>query len=167
MKNKKIIFNRKQLIERVKKLKRAGRKVVFTNGCYDLIHVGHVRLLQGARKLGGALVVGLNSDASVTRIKGPKRPLVNQKERAEMLAALSCVDIVTVFNENDPFNIISDIIPDVLVKGGDWKKGTIIGADVVEAAGGKVRNVKYVQGKSTTNLVQKVVDSYGKKADKK
>ncbi len=166
MKNK-IIFNRKKLIEKIKKLKRSGKKVVFTNGCYDLIHVGHIRLLQNAKKLGDALVVGLNSDKSVSRIKGPKRPLINQKERAEMLAALSCVDIVTVFNEDDPFNIIKDILPDVLVKGGDWKKGTIIGADIVEAAGGKVRNVKYIEGKSTTNLVQKVVDSYGRKAGKK
>ena len=156
----KIIFDRKKLVAAVGKLKRAGKKVVFTNGCYDLLHVGHVRFLKAARKLGGALVLALNSDASVRRIKGPKRPVTRENERAEVMSALSSVDIVTIFHEDDPYNIIKDIVPDVLVKGGDWALDKIIGADIVKAAGGKVLNVPYIKGKSTTNVIEKVLKYY-------
>lgn len=159
----KVIFSRKKLIEEVKKIKKSGKKVVFTNGCYDLLHVGHIRLLQSAGKKGDVLIVAINSDASVRRIKGEKRPLINQKERAETLSGLECIDIVTVFNEDDPFNIIKDILPDILVKGGDWPLNKIIGSDIVINNGGKVMNIKYQAGKSTTNLVGKVVSAYGTK----
>ncbi|HPI04055.1 MAG TPA: D-glycero-beta-D-manno-heptose 1-phosphate adenylyltransferase [Candidatus Goldiibacteriota bacterium] len=155
-----VIMNREKLKKAVNSLKKAGKKVVFTNGCYDLLHVGHIRLLQSARKKGDKLIVAINSDASVRRIKGDKRPLVNQKERAETLAALECIDIVTVFNEDDPFNIIKDIMPDILVKGGDWPLDKIIGSDIVIKNGGKVMNIKYQAGKSTTNLVGRVVKAY-------
>jgi len=155
-----VIMNREKLKKTVNSLKKAGKKVVFTNGCYDLLHVGHIRLLQSARKKGDILIVAINSDASVRRIKGDKRPLVKQSERAETLAALECVDIVTVFNEDDPFNIIKDIMPDILVKGGDWPLDKIIGSDIVIKNGGKVMNIKYQAGKSTTNLVGRVVKAY-------
>ncbi len=156
----KVIFGRKKLIIAVKKLKKQGKKIVFTNGCYDLLHGGHVRFLAAAKKMGDVLVLALNSDASVRRIKGPKRPVTNQDERAEVMSALESVDIVTIFDENDPYNIIKDIVPNVLVKGGDWALDKIIGADIVEAAGGKVRNVPYVKGKSTTNIIAKVMKYY-------
>ncbi len=156
----KIIFDRKKLVSAVKKLKKSGKKVVFTNGCYDLLHVGHVRFLKAARKLGGALVLALNSDASVRRIKGPKRPVTPENERAEVMSALSCVDLITLFHEDDPFNIIKDVVPDVLVKGGDWSLDKIIGADIVKAAGGKVKNVPYIKGKSTTNIIANVIKYY-------
>jgi D-beta-D-heptose 7-phosphate kinase/D-beta-D-heptose 1-phosphate adenosyltransferase len=157
----KIVFNRKKLIEKVKALHKQGKKVVFTNGCYDILHIGHVKLLTRARRLGDVLLVALNSDSSVRRIKGPKRPLVPQRERAEVLAGLECVGIVTVFNEDDPYNIIKDTLPDVLVKGGDWAIDKIIGADIVRQNGGTVRNIKYEKGKSTTNIVKKVIENYG------
>jgi D-beta-D-heptose 7-phosphate kinase/D-beta-D-heptose 1-phosphate adenosyltransferase len=160
MKNTKVIFDRKKLMIAVKKLKKHGKKIVFTNGCYDLLHGGHVRFLTAAKKMGDVLVLALNSDASVKRIKGPKRPVTDQDERAEVMSALESVDIVTIFDENDPYNIIKDIVPDVLVKGGDWALDKIIGADIVEAAGGKVRNVPYVKGKSTTNIIAKVMKYY-------
>jgi D-beta-D-heptose 7-phosphate kinase/D-beta-D-heptose 1-phosphate adenosyltransferase len=156
----KVIFDRKKLIIAVKKLKKHGKKIVFTNGCYDLLHGGHVRFLAAAKNMGDVLVLALNSDASVRRIKGPKRPVTNQDERAEVMSALESVDIVTIFDENDPYNIIKDIVPDVLVKGGDWELDKIIGADIVKAAGGKVRNVPYVKGKSTTNIIAKVMKYY-------
>lgn len=156
----KVIFDRKKLIATVKKLKANGNKIVFTNGCYDLLHGGHVRFLIAAKKMGDILILALNSDASVRKIKGPKRPVTAQTERAEVMSALECVDIVTVFEENDPYNIIKDIVPDVLVKGGDWPLNKIIGADIVIAAGGKVKNVPYVKGKSTTNIIAKVLKYY-------
>jgi rfaE bifunctional protein nucleotidyltransferase chain/domain len=157
----KVIFSRKKLKAAVTRLKKSGRKIVFTNGCYDILHTGHTRLLKKAKAMGDALVVAINSDSSVRKIKGKDRPIVPQNERAEVLAALSSVDIVTIFYEPDPYNIIRDIVPDVLVKGGDWKKGTIIGTDIVEGAGGKVSNIKYIKGHSTTNIIKKVLENYG------
>ncbi|HPD18584.1 MAG TPA: D-glycero-beta-D-manno-heptose 1-phosphate adenylyltransferase, partial [Candidatus Goldiibacteriota bacterium] len=140
----KIILNRKKLINEVKKFKKAGKKIVFTNGCFDIVHAGHVKLLSDAKKMGDILVLGLNSDSSVRRLKGKNRPIVPQNERAEIMSALSSVDIVTVFYEDDPFNVIKDIKPDVLVKGGDWPLDKIIGADVVRSYGGAVKNIKYI-----------------------
>ncbi len=147
----------------LKNLQNQGKKVVFTNGVFDLLHLGHVTYLQKAREQGDLLVVGLNSDASVRRIKGPLKPLLPLAERAEMLLALSCVDYVTFFEEADPFNVVQTLRPNVLVKGGDWAVDKIIGGDLVQGWGGKVMNIPVVEGRSTTNLIQMVVDRYGKK----
>lgn len=132
------------------------KQVVFTNGCFDLLHIGHVRYLQEARKQGDLLVVGLNSDASVKRLKGPQRPIQNESDRAEILAALACVDYVIIFNEDTPLELIKAIMPQVLVKGGDWKPETIVGSDVVLAAGGKVLSLNFVDGRSTTSIINKI-----------
>ena len=143
-------------------LRAAGKKIVFTNGCFDLIHTGHTRYLAIARSFGDILVVAVNSDASVSTIKGEKRPINFQQERAEALAALESVDFVTIFSEPDPYKIISALQPDVLVKGGDWPIEKIIGRDVVEARGGKVVNVPFVEGQSTTGIINKILQKYAK-----
>ncbi len=137
--------------------RRAGRKIVFTNGCFDVLHVGHVRYLKQARSLGDALVVGLNADASVRRLKGPGRPVNGQKERAEVLSALESVDYVTFFSEAAPEKLIRALRPDVLVKGGDWKKKDIVGGDFVESTGGQVRSLPFVKGFSTTGTLKKIL----------
>jgi rfaE bifunctional protein nucleotidyltransferase chain/domain len=157
----KVIIDRKKLIETVTALEKSGKKIVFTNGCYDLLHAGHVRFLKAAKKMGDVLLLALNSDASVRRLKGKNRPITPEAERAELMAGLACVDIVTLFREDDPYKIINDIKPEVLVKGGDWALDKIIGADIVTANGGKVKNIKYLKGKSTTNIIKKVLQSYG------
>lgn len=136
-------------------LKSSGKKIVFTNGCFDLLHVGHVRYLQEARKLGDLLVVGVNSDASVKRLKGPTRPVQTENDRAEILAALGCVDFTVIFTEDTPLELIKNVLPDILVKGGDWKIESIVGADIVMANGGQVMSLQFVDGKSTTSLIQK------------
>jgi D-beta-D-heptose 7-phosphate kinase/D-beta-D-heptose 1-phosphate adenosyltransferase len=141
--------------ERVK-FKTQGKKVVFTNGCFDILHPGHLRYLYAARQLGDYLVIGLNSDQSVKIIKGPERPIVGQSERAEMLAALEFVDRIVIFDEPDPFNIINELVPDVLVKGGDWTEDTTIGSDIVKKAGGYVKIIPFVEGFSTTQIIQRV-----------
>jgi D-beta-D-heptose 7-phosphate kinase/D-beta-D-heptose 1-phosphate adenosyltransferase len=147
----------------LRNLQSQGKKVVFTNGVFDLLHLGHVQYLQKAREQGDLLVVGLNSDASVKRLKGPQKPLLPLAERAEMLLALSCVDYATFFEEDDPLKLVQTLQPDVLVKGGDWALDKIIGADVVRARGGKVLNVPVTEGRSTTNLIGLVVERFGKK----
>lgn len=134
---------------------RAGRKIVFTNGCFDLLHVGHVRYLQEARRLGDLLVVGVNSDASTKRLKGPTRPIQNENDRAEILAALACVDYTVVFEEDTPAELIRRVKPDILVKGGDWKIDRIVGGDFVQSYGGEVMSLQFVDGKSTTKLIEK------------
>jgi rfaE bifunctional protein nucleotidyltransferase chain/domain len=141
-------------------LRAAGKKIVFTNGCFDIIHTGHTRYLATARSLGDVLVVAVNSDASVHRIKGEKRPINPEAERLETLAALESVDFVTLFSEPDPFKIISELQPDILVKGGDWPLEKIIGRDVVEARGGKAVNVPYIEGASTTGIIEKILKIY-------
>ncbi len=134
-----------------------GRRIVFTNGCFDLLHVGHIRYLQAAHDMGDILVVGLNTDASVqTLSKGNGRPIVPQGQRAEVLAALACVDYVVLFEEPDPGQLIADLQPDVLVKGGDWKLEQIVGRESVEARGGIVRTVPLIPDVSTTSLVEKI-----------
>ena len=143
-------------------LRAAGKKIVFTNGCFDLIHTGHTRYLAIARSFGDLLIVAVNSDASVRTIKGEKRPINSQQERAETLAALEAVDFVTIFSEPDPYKVISALQPDVLVKGGDWPIEKIIGGDIVQARGGKVVNVPYVQGASTTGIIEKILQKYTK-----
>ena len=136
------------------------KKIVFTNGCFDILHAGHVRYLAQAKKQGDILVVALNSDNSVKRVKGAKRPIVPLKERTEVIAALDAVDYVTSFNEETPYQVISLLKPDVLVKGGDWKKDQIIGADIVLKNGGKVKSIRYHKGKSTTHLIKRILESY-------
>jgi D-beta-D-heptose 7-phosphate kinase/D-beta-D-heptose 1-phosphate adenosyltransferase len=135
------------------RLRRAGRRVVFTNGVFDLIHVGHVAILEKARRLGDFLIVGVNTDRSVHRLKGPGRPIVPLAERMEMLAALEAVDCVVPFSEPTPARLIAAILPDVLVKGGDYRKDAIVGRDVVEARGGRVVRVRLVAGRSSSDLV--------------
>jgi D-glycero-beta-D-manno-heptose 1-phosphate adenylyltransferase len=151
------------LIEERKRLGRLGRRVVFTNGCFDLIHPGHIRYLQEARRLGDALIVALNSDRSVRELKGEARPILNQNERAEVMAALGCVDYVTIFDESTPRAVITALAPDVLVKGGDWGLDQIVGRDEVEAAGGKVLSLAFVEGCSTTDVIERIVKRFGGK----
>lgn len=149
-------------IER-ERLRQAGKKVVFTNGCFDLLHPGHVRYLQQARALGDALIVALNSDRSVRELKGDKRPILTEAERSEVMAALACVDFVTVFDEPTPREIISALLPDVLVKGGDWGIDAIVGREEVEAASGKVMSLAFVEGCSTTDVIERIAQRYSRK----
>jgi D-beta-D-heptose 7-phosphate kinase/D-beta-D-heptose 1-phosphate adenosyltransferase len=145
------------LKRRVAAWRRAGHRIVFTNGCFDLLHPGHVRYLQTAKRLGDRLVVGINSDGSVRRLgKAPGRPLVPQGARAEVVAALEGVDAVVIFDQPTPLDLIRVVQPDVLVKGGDWTPERIIGADVVRARGGTVRSLRFVPGYSTTTLVKRI-----------
>ncbi len=139
-------------------VRRDGRRVVFTNGCFDLLHIGHTRYLQEARALGDLLIVAINSDASVSALKGPERPLVPEGERAEVLAALACVDYVTIFDAPDPGDVIAAIQPDVLAKGGDWPVERIVGREVVESRGGRVVSIPLVPGASTTGLVRRILE---------
>jgi rfaE bifunctional protein nucleotidyltransferase chain/domain len=136
--------------------RRAGQTIVFTNGVFDLLHPGHVRYLQQARRLGGALIVGVNSDSSARRNKGTGRPVTPEAERAEILSALDCVDIVVIFDEDTPHAIITALQPDVLVKGADWTEDAIVGRDIVEARGGKVARVEIEQGYSTSRIIEKI-----------
>jgi rfaE bifunctional protein nucleotidyltransferase chain/domain len=144
-------------------LQRLGRrkKIVFTNGCFDILHVGHVRYLRKAKKLGDLLVVGLNTDRSVRQIKGEKRPIVPQKERAEILSALECVDYIVFFDEPNPLALIQTLRPQILVKGADWPKDQIIGRQVVERVGGKVVRIPLVPRASTTGVIEKILKIYG------
>ena len=150
------ILERNTLKERVDSLRLEGKVVVFTNGCFDLIHIGHIRLLQKARKRGDCLVVAVNSDRSVRQIKGPDRPKIPEKERAEVLGALGCVDWVTIFDEPDPLVLIKLLKPDVLVKGGDWPEERIVGASEVTEAGGEVLSIPLEPGISTSTLIKRI-----------
>ncbi len=141
------------------KLKKKKKKVVFTNGCFDLLHYGHIQYLKKAKALGDILVVGLNSDSSVKKLKGTGRPLVPEKERAEILSALEFVDYVTIFSEETPANLIRQVKPDILVKGGDYSLDEIVGRDFVQSCGGKVVTIPLVKGKSTTGLIRKIKNS--------
>lgn len=143
-----------------KKMKEENKKVVFTNGCFDILHAGHVDYLSKAKAFGDVLVVGLNSDPSVIKIKGDKRPIINQKERASLLANLKPVDYVIFFDEDTPEKIISKIIPDILVKGADWSIDNIVGRDVVESNGGKVETIKFVSNQSTSKIINTILERY-------
>jgi len=155
------------LARRLAALRRRGKRIVFTNGCFDLIHPGHVRYLRAAKGLGDVLVVALNSDASVRRLKGPTRPLVPQRDRCEVMAALEMVDYVTLFTDDTPYKLIARLQPDVLVKGGDWTPDRIVGADIVRARGGTVRSIRFAPGYSTTRLVEQIAKtSRGKRLRK-
>lgn len=149
----------KSLIEAKKKVaswKAKGERVVFTNGCFDLLHLGHVDYLEKARDLGDRLVVGLNSDDSVARFKGPARPIQDEQSRARVLAALQFVDLLVFFNEDTPLNLISELVPNVLVKGSDYLAENIVGAEVVKKAGGEVKTIDFVPGYSTSRIVEKI-----------
>ena len=145
-----------ELLTAVSHHKKEGKKIVFTNGCYDLIHIGHVRCFKEGKNLGDTLIVALNSDRSVRTLKGPPRPIVPQAERAEIIAALACVDFVTIFDQDDPLEIISAIKPDILVKGGDWALNTIVGRDIVESYGGQVIALPLVPEVSTTRIIETI-----------
>jgi len=150
------VVTQDELILHVAQARRNGRRVVFTNGCFDLLHPGHIRCLEQARALGDLLVVAINTDASVRRVKGAGRPVVPEGERAEVLAALAAVDYVTVFEEDTPQQIIARVVPDVLVKGGDWGPDQIVGRAEVEAAGGRVVSIPLEPGYSTSALLEKI-----------
>jgi D-beta-D-heptose 7-phosphate kinase/D-beta-D-heptose 1-phosphate adenosyltransferase len=158
------IRERKELLGIIKDLKAKGKRIVFTNGCFDLLHIGHVRYLEEARALGDVLVVGVNSDASVRKLKGPKRPILPEEERAEILSGLGCVDYVTLFDEIDPLNLIASLRPDVLVKGGDWTREQIVGREEVEKSGGQVFLIPFVKKASTSNLIETILKRYEKSA---
>jgi rfaE bifunctional protein nucleotidyltransferase chain/domain len=151
-----------EIVQLRARFRELGKKLVFANGCFDILHVGHVRYLNQARSLGDVLVVGINSDRSVREIKGDSRPIVSESERAEVLAALASVDLVFIFDDPTPKRVIDAIVPDVLVKGADWDITEIVGRDTVESAGGVVLNVPLVEGSSTTELIRKVLDRFGK-----
>ena len=140
---------------------RSGKKLVFTNGVFDIMHTGHATYLTSARNLGDALIIGLNSDASVRSIKGPKRPLQVEEDRATLLASLKATDAVVIFDEDTPLEVITLLVPDILVKGGDYLPDTIVGADVVRSNGGTVLALPFVEGRSTSGMVERIVERYG------
>ena len=150
------VLTLEEAILRFGREKRNGRRVVFTNGCFDLLHPGHIRSLELARALGDMLIVGLNSDASVRQLKGKGRPVITERERAEILAALECVDAVVIFDDRTPREMITGLLPDVLVKGGDWPGDQIVGREEVEAAGGRVVSVPVVPGYSTSAILERI-----------
>ncbi len=154
-------LNQTQLKNQIEEIRSAkngeATKVVFTNGCFDILHVGHVKYLQEAKAQGNILVVGINADASVRKLKGEERPIQNQQDRGEVLSALACVDYVAIFEEDTPEKLIKLLKPDVLVKGGDWKVDQIVGSDFVMSYGGQVKSLQFVKGKSTTNIVSKIL----------
>ena len=154
------IVKLQELIQIRKKAQKANKKVVFTNGCFDLLHRGHIEYLKKARKLGDILIVGLNSDSSVRKIKGQGRPIQKQADRGAILASLYFVDYVCVFSELTPLKLISKLTPDILVKGGDWRVKDIVGKEIVESHGGKVLSIKMVKGKSTRNIIQTILKRF-------
>ncbi len=158
--NKQKILKIETLRRKISQPRKAGKTIAWTNGCFDILHLGHVSYLQAAKKKDRILIVGLNSDKSVRRIKGPKRPIVPQNERAGVLAALACVDYITVFDEDTPQRFIEILNPDVLIKGADWKGKGVIGSDVVEAHGGKVEYIKFVEQCSSTNIIEKILKKF-------
>ena len=150
------IKTRTEIVRTVKRLQRQKKKIVFTNGCFDILHFGHLHYLTECKKCGNILIVGLNSDASVRRIKGCGRPVIGQKERAYLLSALTCVDYVTIFSETTPKRLIEAVTPDVLAKGGDWRKEDIVGRSHVEKAGGRVVVIPFLKGYSTSRIIRRI-----------
>ena len=149
-----------KLVEIREKLKKEGKKVVFTNGCFDILHRGHVEYLSKAKQLGDVLIVGVNSDSSVKRIKGNKRPIIPQDDRIAVLSAIEFIDYIVVFEDDTPYELIKKLVPDVLVKGSDWSIDEVVGRDVVESEGGKVILVELTPGRSTTNIIQTIIERY-------
>jgi len=154
------ILERNVLKNKLEELRKKGKKIAFTNGCFDILHVGHVRYLREAKKTADVLVLALNSDSSVRSIKGEERPLVNENERAEMLAALEFVDFITIFEELTPLELICCLKPDILIKGGDWPEEKVVGREEVKKWGGRVAIIPEIEGKSTTNIVEKIKKLY-------
>lgn len=150
------IQSRQKLKIILAQVKSEGKKIVFTNGCFDIIHLGHVRLLEKAKSFGDLMVVGINSDSSIARLKGEGRPVVPEVERAEILSAFSCVDFVTSFEEETPQNIIQELVPDILVKGADWPISQIVGRQIVELNGGEVISIDFEEGFSTSEIIRRI-----------
>ena len=157
-----IVTDRNELIEIRRGIKSRNKKLVFTNGCFDILHSGHVDYLSKARQFGDYLVVGLNSDFSVKNIKGEKRPIINEIERATLLDNLKCVDYVTFFNEDTPEQLITSLIPDILVKGADWDLDKIVGREIVESNGGNVQTIQFSCNQSTSKIINLIIDRYCK-----
>jgi rfaE bifunctional protein nucleotidyltransferase chain/domain len=154
------VYTLKELVEQRAEWKAFGLSVVFTNGVFDIVHRGHVEYLNASKKLGDILVVGMNSDASVKRIKGPLRPVVPEADRAYIISQLACIDAVCLFDDDTPIAIISAVVPDVLVKGADWNINAIVGKDVVEAAGGTVQTIEFIPDRSTTNIIDIIKERF-------
>ena len=163
MDSKQKILTLSALKKIVAQLKRQKKTIAFTNGCFDLMHLGHVSYLEAAKKNDRVLIVGLNSDSSIRKIKDPSRPIVSQISRSRVLAALACVDYVTIFNEATPYHLVKALGPDVLIKGADWKGKEIVGADIVKASGGRVEFIKYIDHYSTTNIIESILHKCAKK----
>ncbi|HCA42350.1 MAG TPA: D-glycero-beta-D-manno-heptose 1-phosphate adenylyltransferase [Bacteroidetes bacterium] len=151
-----MILNRENLNTEIQKLKNEDKKIVFTNGCFDILHKGHITYLNESKSLGDVLIVGVNSDDSVKKLKGDERPVTNENDRMYALDNLKPVDFVILFTEDTPYNLIKEIIPDILVKGGDWTPDKIIGSNIVLGNGGEVKSLKFVNGYSTTNILEKI-----------
>jgi rfaE bifunctional protein nucleotidyltransferase chain/domain len=151
-----VFYTREELVQTRRQWRRAGKTVVFTNGCYDILHPGHIRLLEQARSLGDILILALNTDSSVQRLKGPSRPLIPEQDRAELASALEAVDAVTLFDEDTPRELIAEVLPDILIKGADWAH-FIAGREEVEAAGGRVMALPLEPGYSTTSMVEEIL----------
>jgi D-beta-D-heptose 7-phosphate kinase/D-beta-D-heptose 1-phosphate adenosyltransferase len=157
------VKSKELLCKTIEDLKKKGKRIVFTNGCFDLLHLGHVRYLEKSKSLGDILVVGVNSDRSVRSLKGPERPILPEEERMEILSSLACVDYVTVFDELTPLELISSLQPHILVKGGDWTKEAVVGREVVEQSGGEVVILPFIEGSSTSNLIETILKRFLKK----
>lgn len=151
-----MILNQQNLNTEIQKLKNENKKIVFTNGCFDILHKGHITYLNESKSLGDVLIVGVNSDYSVKKLKGDERPVTNENDRMYALDNLKPVDFVILFSEDTPYNLIKEIIPDILVKGGDWTPDKIIGSDIVLSNGGEVKSLNFVNGYSTTNILEKI-----------
>ncbi len=158
----KTIYNSTDVLNFLNELKAQNKKIVFTNGVFDIIHSGHVEYLTEAKSLGDVLIVGLNSDSSVKMIKGDKRPIVQQDNRAYVLANLKPVDFVVIFDEDNPLNVIKRVMPDILVKGADWDEDKIIGSDIVKQSGGEIKRIKFVENNSSTNIIERIKEIYCK-----
>jgi len=150
------VVSLQELLVARKRIKNEGKRVVFTNGCFDILHRGHVEYLRKAKALGDVLVVGVNTDSSVRRIKGPDRPVIDESDRAFVLAALASVDYVCLFNEDTPYELIRALVPDILVKGADWAIEKVVGRDIVEAAGGSVQTIEFLPDRSTTGILERI-----------
>lgn len=148
-----------EIVVILEKFRKNSKKIVFTNGCFDIIHSGHIQYLTEAKALGDILIIGLNSDCSIKKLKGPDRPIIDENNRALVLSALEIVDFVVIFDEETPYNLIKKIKPDILVKGGDWKISEIVGSDVVLNNGGEVRSLNFREGISTTRIIEKIRES--------
>ncbi len=162
MNTKHKIVSSATLKKKILSLRKQGKEIAFTNGCFDILHFGHVSYLEAAKKDSRILIIGLNSDSSVRKLKGPKRPIVSENQRAAVLAALECVDFVTIFNEETPLKVIEAIKPDVLIKGADWKGKDVVGAASVKSHGGKVEFITYVDGLSSTNIIKTISERCAK-----